>query len=113
MVEVKAPGPASTDPAAASLRDCPISPPHAARGAWQAIRCRGALRCVTCCGLCWHPRPRVRSLEDGEQSRGVNGEVTGGCRYAGVAEQFLDAAQIATASHEMRGEGMSTMSLET
>src|SRR5436190_20062302 len=51
-------------------------------------------------------RAGMRGVIDREEARRVNLGVALGGREGGMAEQFLDRTQVATAGQKMRGEGM-------
>src|SRR3954447_18520706 len=51
-------------------------------------------------------RTRMRRTIGGQQSSSVDGGIQLRGRKRGVAEEFLDGAQIAAAAQKMRGEGM-------
>src|SRR5690606_27607492 len=50
--------------------------------------------------------PRMRPVIDVEQPRAVDAGIDLRRRQAGVAQQFLDRAQVAAIGEQMRGEGM-------
>src|SRR5437879_8349588 len=51
-------------------------------------------------------RPRMRRAIDGAEAGRIDVGVALGGREAGVAQQFLDGAQIAAGAQEVRGEGV-------